>query len=869
MRRLFELRKNNKGDTLVIVIVGVLLLGILGAVVLASTTMNYSMKNIDKSQKKNFYNAEEALDQVYAGVGKDVMESMEFAYTYVLNHIMTRNAEGHMVTRDNAELNKAFRSIFYYNLTGQEPTGDAKPDNWDAILYGTVGETGLLSSANPVYKNGVAEQQTLLTHLQSFITSGAATAPTVKIPLSTAANPITAVNYASRDAVTSSGATITLNYFTLKDVVVTSTSTDEVSSRVSTDIVVEVPLVDINFSEVTTLDYGELFKYIILAEGKALSPGTPSMTVNSMTQVKGNIFAGKLASEGKRGIYLNQVTMNMKSENVVTSGNIEVYNGELSMTGEEEGASSKLWARNVATKGKEDVIDLAGVDCIVKDDLEIDGEKSVVKITGNYFGIGFRADATNPEKEANSSENDWMYFDDASGNAYDYNSNYTGNIATDGYEHRKSSSIVVNGRDASLDLRELSYLVLGGRAYVDLVDPDAGLGESNSTYMTGESLSIRGNQEAYLADIRDREYFRFGDGTPFADNVVTSNPVTYDFYLARIAGAGVLQPKTVAKRVGNNVYFYQKSTSPLEQTKTFEDYFKSTAANKASLREKADGLGVQQILLGDTTNILSVGTLMSVDNTKPDTQRVLVLDHTVENGNSPVFTRYMKDLKLRYKAMATELKDYGNITSTTVPSNVASSIEASTKTPIATYIDTNKFLEVFLGTVPGEDTSKLSDGNGDGVMDTYTAEHSLLTDSVFTADEMVKYNITNPNSTVVLTNVADYRIAGTVSNGIIVAANDVTVAGDFTGLIICAGDIKIDSGDPNVEVKLQACPALTRWIAGKDVTLNACLKGYLAASTTGDGEATGHVTISDVKYQDLVSYQNWQKKAVNEEQLGE
>lgn len=862
MQRILSFRKNNKGDTLIIVIVGVLLLGILTSVVLASTTLNYSMKNIDRGQKVSFYNAEQAIDEIYAGVGEDVMNGMKYAYTYVLNNMMSKNNEGMYITNDNVELNKQFRNVFFYYLTGKESNGNDLCLNWNNVLYGTAAN-GIAYECNPYYKNGNLEQQNLKTHLQSFVDNGTSTA-VVEIPEYTVENPNTAISFSTKVVSTESGNDVTIDCFTIKDVRVTVTTAAGVTSKVSTDINVEVPVVEINFSEVSTIDYGELFKYTILAEGDATNTD-PTMEVISDTTIMGNVYAGKEDSSHKKGIMLFNADINAKSGNFFTSGDIDVYNAKFNIGRMPSGDPLKLWAKNIVTTGLDDVINIENADCVVKDDLEIRGNNSSVVISGNYFGFGFRGSDTSNTIEADSQENDKLYFNSADKNVFDANGNLVGTLTE--YEHEKSSAVVVNGRDASLDLFDLNTLLIGGRAYVDLIDPDAGLGEHNSTYMTGESITIRGNQEAYLAGLNDEDLFNFqdtGDGYSSISkrNIVTSNPISFTFFRDNVLGKNILTDKAVAKKVGNSVYIYHASLSPVYQTKLFEDYFSSSSENKSEIRDKATRLGVKLIGIDESrTNIMSVGAIMKIDANKSDSQKVLMLNHNVENGNNSQFGRYITDLRLRYKAMMTEIKDYGDILTTTVPSNLSGAISSSTKTPIPTYIDVEMFNKVFDGAVANEDISNLRDLDGDGNMDTYIASLDILSATELVDLSFTDYNITNNNSHVVLTKVPNYVINGAVSNGIVIAANDVTVEGNFTGIIMCSGNIKVGNGVNGV--KVTACPELAKWLATTDTTLNACMKGYLSTAEDGEGEASGHVSLNDIKYQDLVSYSNWQKLAVN------
>ncbi|MBE5925822.1 MAG: hypothetical protein E7270_02515 [Lachnospiraceae bacterium] len=855
MQRLFRLRKDNRGDTLVIVLVGIFLVGLLGSAILASTVVNYEMKSIDRGNKKTFYTAEQALDEVYAGIGNDVMLSMQYAYSYVLDNMLeTDPTTGKYVTGDNDELNKAFRNIFYYSLTLQEPTDRAT--NWTRIKSDITSEvastpTDLYNKNDPyaVYKN--SDRTALENYLNGFVNATVSTyAPEVSI--NTSAGSV-AVMYTAKTGVDNDGNNVTIDTFTLKDVLVTCTTDQGVTSNVSTDIIVEVPIIDINFSEVTSIDYGELLKYSIVAEGDTTSTDA-TMTVNSNLSVNGNVYAGKLASDNKVGIKLDSAIFDMTGSNIVTSGDFILEDSQFKLNRADTAASLRFWAKNLITTGNEDVIEMNNTDCILKDDLQLEGSASKVTITGSYYGIGYRDDGTGVE--ADSEENDWAYFESAGRQAFDADGNLVGSPIQ--YEHERSSAILVNGGAASLDFSGLDNLFLAGRAYVDLLNPDdVGV---NSTYMTGESISIKGSQESYLADYTSTEYFNFVDGKP----VVLTNPVTEEFFDTKVKGKNILTDKTVAKKVGSSVYFYKKVRSPLEQTKTYEEYFNITK-NKRTLREKVDNLGVEKLLIGNNTNILSVGTLLKIDHSLTETQSVLVMNHNVENGNavnvvsgnkfySKSFVNYVSDCNVRFKAMLTELKDYGDIVDYSVPSAYITSINNSTATPITTYINADNFEKIFDMTLDGLDMSKVAG-------DTYVNSLETVASGVFTSQEYADYNINNSRASIIITKESDYVLDPSVDCGVVIASGNVKVTSDFTGIIICAGDIEVDNPVGNIELNSHA--NLVRWLADNDTTFSQCLKGYLSVSESGDGDATGSVTINNISYQDLVSYQNWRKLSPN------
>lgn len=96
IRNLFPLmdqKKNNKGSSLVLVIVAIAFIGILTAIILYMVLLNYRMKYMDLSSKDNFYTAETALDEIKAGLGIEVSEALSASYIEVMQQYSSTNAE--------------------------------------------------------------------------------------------------------------------------------------------------------------------------------------------------------------------------------------------------------------------------------------------------------------------------------------------------------------------------------------------------------------------------------------------------------------------------------------------------------------------------------------------------------------------------------------------------------------------------------------------------------------------------------------------------------------------------------------------------------------------------------------------------------
>ena len=142
----------------------------------------------------------------------------------------------------------------------------------------------------------------------------------------------------------------------------------------------------------------------------------------------------------------------------------------------------KFWANRIEVKGG-GTLSLNG-DTRVQDDLELAGGKSLVTLSGSYYGFG---DGSVPTENANdgNSNND---------NPADY-----------------SSAILVNGLDSMLDISGLKNLMLAGRSYISDSLYSSHSGGANGVGML-ESIAVRSNQQMYLLDPADLEVDIDNDG---------------------------------------------------------------------------------------------------------------------------------------------------------------------------------------------------------------------------------------------------------------------------------------------------------------------------------------------------------------------
>lgn len=86
-------KTDNRGATLIIVVICSAFVMILSTVILSITVTNRQMKKIEHEIKDNFYSAETALDEIKAGLEELVADSLEGAYLGILEEFTSHTEE--------------------------------------------------------------------------------------------------------------------------------------------------------------------------------------------------------------------------------------------------------------------------------------------------------------------------------------------------------------------------------------------------------------------------------------------------------------------------------------------------------------------------------------------------------------------------------------------------------------------------------------------------------------------------------------------------------------------------------------------------------------------------------------------------------
>ena len=415
--------KQNKGFSLITVIIAVSFIGILGLLVLYMALSNFQMKITDLKGKDSFYTAERAIEEIRVGLQEDVGNSMSEAYIKVLE-TYDKDENSTDVVLDKQRQND-FINEFIKKLANR-----LKKDS-DQSKYD-------LDYLKKYLDMKINENETLIV-----------TTPSNKEPVMTKDNK---------------------NGILLKNLKVIYVDPKGYASVIETDIRLGIPKVQ--FPTPSTLP--DLMNMIVVA-GKGI------ICEGGNTTISGSIYSGILQDINNNTILeknpYTSIWVKSGANLDIQSGDKIVSAGEIymepnaSFTSE---AGVTLWAQGVKLSSAQ--VNLLGT-TYLSDDLTIEsGSGSRVTVQGEYYGYGY------PES-ARSSLNNYMY---------------------DNPEKRwsdtvLSSSIVINGKNTTLDLSGVRKIMLAGRSYIGTSKVKPVNGESNSNdVMMGESITVKGTQLAYL-----------------------------------------------------------------------------------------------------------------------------------------------------------------------------------------------------------------------------------------------------------------------------------------------------------------------------------------------------------------------------------
>lgn len=596
-------------------------------------------------------------------------------------------------------------------------------------------------------------------------------------------------------------------------------------SIIETDISLGVP----SMSFTASGGVPELFTYSLVGnEGLEITSGINKVNLS------GNLYAGckNAADTGNSTTSVtipNKTTLDVKDTSyMIAEGDIEVgdFAGKDTATIKKNMAGvhnystlsvdsqCQLWTSNINVNGA--TVNLDGM-TYVADDMTLKG-------TGSKVTLG-----------KNNKNNNAKYVGFGNGGADKENP-----VAGD------SSAIIINGRDASLDMSNIRELMLAGTAYINTqaIVNSSGMGTENSNVAMGESISVKGDQIAYL--VPPECIGTSGDGAD-AKSLYNKNPLSYKEY-KDITATGADQTKyteinanVVSTKTGNALLSY------LPDSKKIDKYIK-------------------KVFVPSTDDNNDDGLVYYYVN--------LPTDKAAE---------YYSDY---FGADSDKLRRYTKFYTNSIQVNKEASIYTAGNYSI--YDGSN--LSLLKGIADGVDI----DAQSDALHNTYTALNSkLLTNyadlpanaasvSLFTNivnnDNLKKIVPNSGNEHKFETEYQGKKYQAIVKNGdytfdanakshnvdIIVATGNVTLEDDFTGTIVAKGKIIVNKEKCEIDNGTQELfkALLLEKVSDADDALHLYDVFMDGANYLGNVSSFSNKKVADTKidYDTLITYQNWTKE---------
>ncbi|WP_022758299.1 hypothetical protein [Butyrivibrio fibrisolvens] len=456
-----KVKDDDRGMSMVMAIVVLSFVGLLLSIIMYMSLYNFEMKSQQFKIQENYYSAEVAMDEIAAGLQKEA--SICFSDAYI--SIMQKYSE---------------------SLTDKEKEESSK-------LVWQKYKTSLMSSLSTK-------------DFTEFVTRSKASEP-----------PYVQV---TRD----SKITEFEDFIRISGVKVTYTDETGDVSIIETDINIKCP--DLGFN--TKFSLPIVVGYALVADNSIVVEDNVHAIIEGVSVYAGKHVSSKsvlIDKEKNESEFSTEYPTEYPYSIVVESGasltfmkcpyvvaggdrisnsdtndDYDIYSGDIVTVGSGcfyADATTNVWARNIkigdGTKGafrsskKDNNLVLLG-NTYIKDDLTIGGRNTSVKLAGSYYGYGH----------------------------------------SDEIESSHSSSIIFNGTGVEAYFSELNNLELLGNAYIGI----SSLDDKKENIPMGESMTSKAGQIAYLVPYECVGWYSYVDGgTTYYSPVLQRNPLPYaDYY---------------------------------------------------------------------------------------------------------------------------------------------------------------------------------------------------------------------------------------------------------------------------------------------------------------------------------------------------
>lgn len=434
-----QLYKDNRGSTLVVAVVAMLLLCVLATIILYTTYINYTIKTTELHSTDNFYTAEAVMEEIKAGLELEVSNAYMNAYLYVMQNYSSGDGEGEVLRTTN------FQTRYMNYLKDKfDPDRDEQIEPEQLFDY-------------------LSEEYTLTAGEAVFHADG---------------------SKAKLELVPEDGKSLVAytDGVWIKGLRLTYTDKNGYVAVITTDIALRIP--NMTFEEQNNLP--GVLSYSLIADKKLYLGTSDTLLDGHYVPVGGTYTVRGSVYGGADGIAVSNSQARFEAAEaggaylVVTGGDIEIQgtqnpDGSFDAGFATSGGAS-LWADGIVLDSG--ALELSG-ESYVQDDLTVNGKNSSVMLSGQYYGFGYQSVSTTARGPKNSSS----ILINGAGVTLDLSALTELGLAGQAY----IGTTDADGDGVEDDPREL--VAEDGTVYDT---------SGNQTVRMGESLSVRSNQLAYL-----------------------------------------------------------------------------------------------------------------------------------------------------------------------------------------------------------------------------------------------------------------------------------------------------------------------------------------------------------------------------------
>ena len=663
-------KRLNQGNSFIVVVATVSFLAVLVTALLVAVALCFRMKAYDINSRDNFYYLERAMDEIYEGVGAKTMQHLSDAYNETIEVLVYFDPDKESyVTMKDEDANKLMKKNFINKLKNDTTLYPDKVAVENVLMSFITEPSGITLSLS---QNPTMDNDTGVLTIRNLVLRREAEYSTVNtIKGSNQPSPATYIQSITTDLV------IAPPSYDVDFTMVGNDVNDLYEYVMISDMGVEITGFATR-SHITGNIYAAADFY-----NKEYNNDS-STSVNSYTADQLKNCDGISEKSMYSGFYVSGAKVSVIADKMVVPGSIATMNcGELSIVGSSNAGNanySQVWADGIILGGYSrkmgstsssytgSVVKMKA-DTYVYDDLEVNATGSKYTLDGTYFGYNYATtDNRVYSDEFIMASTNRKYLPDVKIN----DGNYLGDDGNGGHlvgqAHYNSSAVVVNGEDTVLDLSDATSMYIAGQAYVELsknveskdyqVAADMTLTETTSStkeedkvtvdrysyegkdddnyttdnaededakkriqdYRTGEGLSVKSNQLAYIPPYNVQED---EDGNIYVEWPVLLTQTDYFKDIWKdLKKVPVI--KTVVSGKINYFYDFSKAEADITMNEYLEEYaklFDMTPEQNRSTGTLADFYDITDYELFKVDNVIldgNAGTanVNDIDNIK-------------------------------------------------------------------------------------------------------------------------------------------------------------------------------------------------------------------------------------------------------------